>query len=118
MDTRIGAARPLWQYFFTCDPSNGRGQGPLNAGCIRLHLPTAERSSVISQDDFQVSHEKRNLAEYQRIQHVYSRLHERKLYSAILFGSRAQTHFSRIPPGSSKQRNSERLFCVIQICWG
>lgn len=56
MNSRIGAARPLGQYFFSCDSSNDRGKCALHRGRIGLHLPAGEFSAVIGESHFEIAH--------------------------------------------------------------
>src|SRR5207245_8407995 len=85
----IGPSRTLRQYFFAGNTSNSRGEPALDAGRLRLNLPTAEISPVVGQNEFEITHEKSNPAEYPCIKQyiVYSRLRESKRYSAILLDS-------------------------------
>ena len=54
--SRVGSARPLRQYLFAGNASNGRGKCALHGARVGLHLPSGEFRPVIGEDQFEISH--------------------------------------------------------------
>jgi len=55
MDPGIGAARPLRQTALAGEAKYGFGKRPLYGGTLGLDLPARKGSSMVSQDDLQVT---------------------------------------------------------------
>ena len=56
MHTRIRPAGALRQYFFSGNASNNGGQSALDAGGVRLDLPSAEFRPVVGQCQLEIAH--------------------------------------------------------------
>ena len=56
MHARVGAARALRQYFFSTQPSNGRGERALHRDSVGLYLPAGEFGAVVRKSESEISH--------------------------------------------------------------